>query len=116
MIITEEYREAAKQQSAADRERNKKDSAAIARLQKINDQQRAEREANKQFIEQFEECCKPSCYNRRPATPHDLWTLVNVLTRLSTDQTQLYKRALKLRYCLKVKGWEPKSVGDVLPS
>src|SRR5262249_29095474 len=60
------------------------------------------------------ECCKLACYDRKPATPHDLWTLVNVLARLSTDQTQLYKRALKLRYCLKVKGWEPKSVGDVL--
>jgi hypothetical protein len=89
VIITEEHKKAAKRQSAADHERNKKDAATIARLQRINEQQRAEREANKHFIEQFEKACKPACYDRRPATPHDLWMLVNVLTRLSTDHTQL---------------------------
>jgi hypothetical protein len=74
--------------------------AAAAKLRAIGEAERADQAAQKDFVERFERL------------PKDTWALAQVLSRCSTDQSNLERRANKLRLSLRL-GLKASSVGDV---
>lgn len=88
MKITEQDREVARNEIAS----QKMSEKVADRLRQITEQERADKEANKRFAAAFATC------------PHDCWTLAQIIGRISSDHTQLERKANKLRAGLR-KGW-----------
>jgi hypothetical protein len=86
---------------AARESKSRMSEKTAARLAAVNESDRQGREAQKRFAEQFEKM------------PHDMWTLQELLLRMSTDEDDLERRALKLRRCLAM-GWKVRNTHDVL--
>ena len=105
MLITDEHRQSVRNPKTRLSEK------AAARLATLSEFGKAERDGQKQFVDRFSEVLAK--VNKRCNVTNNVHLLMSILQRCSTDQSNLERRALKLRRCLAM-GWTVKSVGDVL--
>jgi hypothetical protein len=102
MLVTEEHREAVKQEFAAEKERNKMSAAAAAKLRQINEHTRLNKEANVALVKWF---------NEQPKTVEFLMDVMYLIRR--NDVLNIRKRAVKC-FAMLARGFKVNEIHDVL--
>jgi len=102
MIVTEEHRDAAKQEIVAEKERNKMSAAAAAKLRQINEHTKLNKEANALLVKWF---------NEQPKTVEFLMDVMYLIRR--NDVLNIRKRAVKCLAML-TRGLKVNEIHDVL--
>jgi hypothetical protein len=107
MVITQEHREAAKQQSIAERQRRKKSAAAILRLRAAAEREKANKVANSKLINLLME--------RIALCPENaVEVIMDFMYRVSKRNTNdIHKRAIKAAHFLS-RGCKLETIHDLM--
>src|SRR5438034_9132860 len=100
MIVTEEHREAAKQELVAEKEHNKMSATAAAKLRQINEHTRLNKDANAVLVKWF------------IAQPKTVEFLMDVMYLIRCDVLNIRKRAVKC-FSMLARGLKVNEIHDI---